>query len=248
MSRKRSRISSLKAPFVVTVAVVGMGAGGCTGNSDSAPTGNTANSANPAECPTLEPTGDAVCAVAADVACNYNNGQGQGTNANCAEGKWVVNTYEDTLTGNPPEPEPMCPDAAPTSGDLCWYYGESCGYGDCYGTPTTDASCVDGSWLVSIMSCNPPMPEPDSGPIELDGGPPDGAADAESAECPEIPPTMGEPCSISGQDICGYNECLGYWTTEASCVDSQWSLMTLTCNPPMPMPDSGLSLDAGDGG
>jgi hypothetical protein len=62
-----------------------------------------------------------------------------------------------------------CPKTPPVDGSSCacgaHFYGE-CGYGDCYGSPTTIARCdpTSGRWSVLPSTCNPPPPDADAGP------------------------------------------------------------------------------------
>lgn len=104
---------------------------------------------------------------------------------------WLESDSYDP-TCNPPMPVPACPVDEPTLGQSCrgqfggYYTGPDCGYGDCYGSPTSYWKCVpfyestgviDYVWSTSgVASCNPPAPIPGAG-----GGP---AADAGAA----IPP------------------------------------------------------------
>ena len=160
----------------------------------------------PVECPATEPTPGAACDSSLQE-CNYGDCYGSPTTfASCVDGKWAISDR----SCNPPPVE--CPAETPTAGAACDASLQDCSYGDCYGSPTKFASCVDGKWDIAEMSCNPP-----------------------AVECPAETPTAGAACDASLQD-CGYGDCYGSPTTSASCVDGTWQVSVMSCNPPMPPP------------
>jgi hypothetical protein len=68
----------------------------------------------------------------------------------CTNGAW-----EPVGGGSCNPPAPICPTATPQGGTPC--YGDlKCPYGDCYGSPTTVATCNGTTWQVIGSSCNPP--------------------------------------------------------------------------------------------
>lgn len=71
----------------------------------------------------------------------------------CDAGVWVRPSPVYTV---------KCPATEPINGSACpcgpHMPSETCSYGDCYGTPTTTAACINGAWSVSRLSCNPPPP------------------------------------------------------------------------------------------
>ena len=73
---------------------------------------------------------------------------------------------------NPPPPIPVECEAErlPMNDEPCATEGDTCTGGDCFGSPTMFAECVDGSWRVSEAPCNPP-PVFDAGPDAADPGP-----------------------------------------------------------------------------
>jgi hypothetical protein len=97
------------------------------------------------------------------------------TSAHCREGAWRVTVAR---CDSPPPPKQVedggmevsdaeagapatCPAMAPSPGTECALpAGEKCGYGDCAGTPSTLASCTEGTWRISSVPCNPPSPQP----------------------------------------------------------------------------------------
>lgn len=69
-------------------------------------------------------------------------------------------------TCNPPAP--VCPASQPANGSQCviGLVPAECRYPvqtPC-GTIDNIAQCRDGRWQVSVISCNPPPPQPDAGP------------------------------------------------------------------------------------
>jgi hypothetical protein len=146
----------------------GTGCGPAQYRCDGAKWQNTTPSCNPPPpvCPPAEPTAGASCA-STGARCSFKDACAErpvtAPEARvyaCFDGAWQRETkpYEAT-----------CPSVAPKHGDPCTScgdaYPESCGYGDCGGTPTIHAKCdlKTGTWSVAEMSCNPPPPPIDGG-------------------------------------------------------------------------------------
>jgi hypothetical protein len=159
-------------------------------------------------CPEQTPEDGTPCSLVGDMVCSYGDCGGVSrVDAVCGDGSWAV--YENSC--NPPLPE--CPDEAPKEGDPCSEVEAHCSYGDCEGTPTITADCIevtineggplDLHWSVSEVSCNPP-------PLPL---------------CPETPPEDDTAC-VTPELFCQYNnqpECgAGAWTVDASCTEGRW--------------------------
>lgn len=53
-------------------------------------------------------------------------------------------------------------------------------------------------------------------------------------ECPAERPTEGTLCNVAKDEVCSYEDCGGYWTIEATCLDAQWKVLEWSCNPPPP--------------
>jgi hypothetical protein len=103
------------------------------------------------ECPEELPELGAPCDEAG-MSCNYGDGHYE---AECSDQLiWEVRCIQDAeecvLPGK------QCPVEPPTQGESCTHTGPSCGYYDCEGTPSLTADCVNGSWSLSEVSCNPP--------------------------------------------------------------------------------------------
>lgn len=127
-----------------------------------------------------------------------------------------------------PVPQP-CPTAAPRQGEACLpLENDVCGYDRCGGLDghfTTDGRCVDGRWVISHATCNPPPP-----PAE---------------DCPASAPVDGSGCQTPGL-WCGYDACDDAFTNHANCDGTTWKVSLWTCNPPSPPPDGGAApLDGG---
>jgi len=105
----------------------------------------------PPVCPDEVPTAGEPCGGFEAPVCTYGDCDGAPTTeAECTDGKWVVSEF----TCDPPSRDP-CPEELPEQDAACAYVGDSCGYGDCDGGPTTVADCRNGSWDLSKVSCNP---------------------------------------------------------------------------------------------
>lgn len=243
MAPKPSRTARLRAPFVVTVATVGASLAGCGGNvtrgdgdrnEERTPhppaTGEQPGSLPPG-CPAEKPPSGEPCAVEG-TACGYDRcfGAHFTYEATCQDGAWSV-----ALTScNPPPIEPptqpaACPADEPSGGAPC-SGSLSCDYGDCLGSPTLTADCIDGQCELGYWSCNPPSP----------------------SECPETPPNSGDWCY--GDVECQWGEWCGEdIVIQAACEsDEAWLVWEELpgpddCSTPGPPPlDAGL--DGGPGG
>ena len=114
-----------------------------------------------------------------------------------------------------------CPSEMPSGNEACTLpRGVTCNYGDCYGSPTGFASCVDGRWTLGGTSCNPPPP---------------------SYDCPPLEPTAGAACNAPSASTCTYhaNECDAAHNYQAArsyvCVGNKWqNAPGSICNPPAP--------------
>ncbi len=87
----------------------------------------------------------------------------------CLDGRWIsADGYHQP---------PPCPVVPPQHGSSCAcgtkLTAAKCNYGNCYGSPTTYASCDPGTkiWSVSQQSCNPPPPSYDGGYYPPDAPP-----------------------------------------------------------------------------
>lgn len=216
--------SALKKPFVKTVASVAMlggAAAGCTGTEADVITNPPPKTTS---CPETKPT-EGACDLPAGTSCGYDDCYGTpSTKVSCEDGEWSFSTR----SCNPPEPS--CPEAAPTEGSACSTEPYECNYGDCYGAPTTTASCKDGTWELSTRTCNPPAPV-----------------------CPEAKPADDSACAAELAGIeCKYDDCYGTPNTTATCKDGKWDVATIACNPPPPKcpetkPVDGSTCTAEDG-
>lgn len=153
---------------------------------------------------------------------------------------------EERIITNPPVDVPdasvdagpdaaTCPAAPPVDGSACTsspavectWVGTPC---PPYSPERTTARCADGRWELSHIQCNPPPPdvldEPD---VPLD-------ADASTAACPDSPPTVGDACTRSPIERCGYSfPCPGNepGSTIFECSEGRWRYVgTAKCNPP----------------
>ncbi|MBX3130507.1 MAG: hypothetical protein KF718_27565 [Polyangiaceae bacterium] len=117
-----------------------------------------------------------------------------------------------------------CPSSFPSNGASCSLpSGSWCAYPN-QNPCCTDfmAQCLDGQWMATPASCNPPPPPP----------------------CPSEVPEPGSACGSSdacgsGQQYCGYEQCAdGSTRLEAQCVYGAWTVSEPKCAPP---PCEGLS-------
>lgn len=191
------RRTSLRAPFVVTVAassVFGCGAsvslnppivqddvvaGDAVITNDRVPSTD-----NPwvmetdvrRPCPATAPTANTPCTPGVDPAsCQgpaSTNCTVQAWRAECSAangGRWSVAVY----TCNPP-PIAQCPTARPEQGSACPFgsyspSGLRCGYDLCVGSFSTQATCsgMGATWMVQRASCNPPFVDAGIAPSDV---------------------------------------------------------------------------------
>jgi hypothetical protein len=117
---------------------------------------STCNPPPIAPCPTSAPTAGEPCASSGNKCsygeCNQAGGYQPTFEFSCTGGVW---SNALILSCNPP---PTCPAQPPSPGTSCIgaLGGAPCTYGDCFGQPTTTASCVNSTWQVAVSSCNPP--------------------------------------------------------------------------------------------
>jgi hypothetical protein len=111
-------------------------------------------------CPATEPREGDQCAPTVPADCTYHENECNEANGykspiaySCRNGVWEVSGG-----GSCNPPAQVCPTAPPQDGTPC-YGGLKCPYGDCYGAPTTFATCTNGTWNVLNSSCNPPVPD-----------------------------------------------------------------------------------------
>lgn len=121
----------------------------------------------PPECPPTEPTVGTPCSGGSFGFCSYPDtcehrpADARPTQYTC-RGFWVLTSSVD------PPYVATCPTTAPTNGSPCTcgtHFFGNCNYGDCGGTPTTEAKCdtTTGKWNVMISTCNPPAPDAGAG-------------------------------------------------------------------------------------
>jgi hypothetical protein len=207
MTRKRSRFSrleGLKMPFVVTMTLGA--AGGCGGTvtergSESDRTGGVSGGGDGGG------GGNGSGGVGGFIERGGTSPVGSG-------GQYELGgAYPTGGGGNPPylPPDTVCP-LSPPGGGVCNYQGPTCGYYECYGRPTTTATCLNGLWSVSMSSCNPPPPPPEP--------------------CPVVLPQAGSYCNYVG-DACGYHQFpdrgCGYLDTLAVCNAHAWGVAVSFC-------------------
>lgn len=242
--------SSLKKPFVKTVATVAMiggaAAAGCSGNS-----ADTDPKPSSSSCPETKPTTDGACNLPASQSCGYDDCYGTpSTTAKCKDGKWLVGS----ASCNPPAPT-SCPATKPDADSVCDLSAEqTCEYDDCYGTPGTTAKCENWKWKLATIACNPPAPQ-----------------------CPADKPQDGTPCSLPSGTRCNNPDYKNYCgkpvgpgdpvdpsrdPLQVTCKDGTWEVLEVDygpcgCPPDKPqqgeycysnvIPDS-CTYDACDGG
>lgn len=162
-------------------------------------------------CPAEPPREGAPCRFPANEDCVYPwCDNPEGIQANCVEGFWRVS---ETSCNPPPnlcgtygdDCDTTCPSEVPFPQAPC-AVSEPCHYGDCGGAPTHTATCEHGSWEISELTCNPPVPLP----------------------CAEPRPIKGATCSV-GDLACTYSVCLGFGTGTATCTSGKWSLLEPEC-------------------
>lgn len=212
---------TLRSPFVITLAASAAAVldAGCGANVVS---GNPPPNTTPA-CPTALPQNGVACDPSAvPDHCDY------GVTPGCA-GLPQHTAFCDADTQawrvipsscNPP-PVQTCPTEAPADGTFC-YSDIRCTYGDCFGRPTTEASCAGNRWSVTTSTCNPPPPMcPPSRP-------------AQGAACD--PSTVPDACQYTGT-FCPYPPPGTNNTVVALCIPSTrtWQVSEATCNPPPPV-------------
>jgi hypothetical protein len=118
-------------------------------------------------CPLEEPTVGAPCTRSAYASkcqyrdsCPYNPTDYGYNDYACDGGAWRMTSTAYLV---------KCPALEPTNGSACLCAAHmpspTCNYGDCYGSPTTMATCIGTAWSVGYLSCNPPPPlDAGSGP------------------------------------------------------------------------------------
>jgi len=178
----KRRTSLRRRPFVITIALGATAAvaalPACSGavalnppipQSDAGADGATTSDAG-AGCPSTPPTSGTACGLADGAECQYAATSACGVPEIffCSRGQW-----SQAIVNPPP---PICPATQPTVGDSCCLPGTiTCPYGDCFGHPTSEFQCLNGSWIVTRPTCNPPPP--------FDAGSADaGSADAASTD------------------------------------------------------------------
>lgn len=227
----------LRRPFVTTVAAAAAATASATvfacggeiatfgegEGTEQTPTTSTPTPTNPdggprsEACPATRPADGSACTTAQR--CTYGDCGGSPTSeATCENGRWT--SYE--VSCNPPPP--VCPEARPVDGAGCDVAEtQTCSYDDCYGTPSTQARCLDGVWQVQRMSCNPPPPQP----------------------CPASVPAFGTSCTNDPSQRCAYGSCAAgdTSTVTAVCSNGKWTGTALSCQPvdaglpPQPLPN-----------
>ncbi len=195
--------SRIKGPFVVTLTLIAGACGGQTNRDGSSANGN---------CPASTPGIGTACA--GTVECSYDQCATSGSypTLRCDGSAWQMAGIGSC--GNPPPPpRSTCPDGLPSSGSACLVDGITCSYGDDGCCPGDTATCIGGSWQVSVIDCNPPAPA-----------------------CPETPPQDGSSCASSDPcaypyQVCGYGICGDLPETEASCDGNVWQVTKNACKP-----------------
>ncbi|MDI3287844.1 hypothetical protein [Polyangium sp. 15x6] len=147
-----------RKPFVVTFAQAATVAllPGCF----STVTSNPPPTEEPS-CPPEQPMQGEACN--SDLTCNYEFDVGCGpqpATATCENDAWVIDAG---ISCNPPVPQP-CPPEMPSQGEACsgtmicnYEFDDGCG------PKTVLASCQDDVWVINAgVSCNPPVPVPDT--------------------------------------------------------------------------------------
>lgn len=106
---------------------------------------------------------------------------------------------DENIQCNPPPPQ-GCEGPAPVM-ETTW-----CG--------TRVGECIDGEWVIPLISCNPPPPERD---------------------CPVEVPASGDSCAQPGQ-TCEYEYCYEPRVPMVTCSErGVWEALPVpTCNPPPP--------------
>jgi hypothetical protein len=187
MSKKRSRIEGMRMPFVVTVAMSAALAncgGTVIGGEDEPGSGGSAGSGgdDPGGTGGIGGDGGYVSSGGGGNPPYPGTGGYVGTGGASAGGAGGYYPGTGGFGANPPAPPTaICPTPEPSTGQWCSYTGPACTYGDCYGTPTVYATCVNGAWQVSQASCNPPP-----------------------YQCPEEEPPIGNACMPIGA-ACAYS-------------------------------------------
>jgi hypothetical protein len=205
---KRSRLSRLRAPFVVTVIGSGFAFAGC----GDPPNVATNSPEVKLRCPqTVPASGEGDCGEPG-LKCKYGDCGGHPTTeAFCQnDGTWKLTV----ISCNPPPVQ--CPASVPAAGTACPGPGRmECEYGTCAQQPITHASCAtDGTWKTFQTTCNPPAPQ-----------------------CPTALPTAGDVCSPYGL-YCAYGNCsVDASTHQATCETSgAWRVDETACSTPDPNP------------
>ena len=229
------RPTSLRAPFVVTLAATALGCGASVTPSPSPPDGSVGadvpvDRETPVDrpvvietdvrraCPATLPTVGVGCTPGVDPeTCTDPSMAAPG----CPPGVGVTVRCDPSTQRwqalpsicNPPAPV-QCPPTAPEDGSACpggTYLSPPlrCGYDLCGTRPATDASC-DGPtsrWRVVRSSCNPPAPV-----------------------CPAAAPTPGAACALTPGVSCEWGSCAGRSTSRGTCVDGRWSIDLAECD------------------
>lgn len=194
---------------------------------------------------------------------NVDDGSGPGSSA-AGTGGTGGTTNNGGASGSTPQggsggsTNAACPKTQPTSGACTG--DQVCSYTSGSGCPAQTSRCVDGKWVASFTSCNPPPPPCPDGPIVEGESCPGGGfgqttcprtvdgcnvtfvcqgtwkktADS-CATCPKSAPTFNSACPQAGLS-CDY-------ATETSCpynftcTGGRWTSDTPPCNPPPPPDD-----------
>ena len=221
--------SSLRAPFVVTLAAAAMGCGASVtvdARDASAPTDGQAHDdrATPTDqavvrrgCPPSLPANGAPCTPGVDPDSCFDASiispscsSSPGLTAVCNASTRAWQRYVSTC--NPPAPV-RCPADLPARGGPCpqGYYPASvlhCEYTPCGDYNIFQANCAGptSQWEVIETSCNPP-----------------------AVMCPPEAPAPGDPCALPPSFSCAWNYCRGEATTRGACVDNRWSIVSHDC-------------------
>lgn len=158
-------------------------------------------------CPAVAPVSGDACVLPSPTECTYGDCAGSPTIfARCEGGRWSV---AQSSCNPPPPPPPVCPAAPPTPEAPCALPNghDACGYGDCYGTPTDTAQCVDGRWRLTSLGCNPPPP----------------------MACPTEVPFEGDTCTHAPSAECHYGDCGTRPALNFTCRSGRWWLTREMC-------------------
>jgi hypothetical protein len=146
----------LRPAFVTTFsAAIATIATACGGHTSGATTGDggVVPSEGGADCPAQLPASGSACSLPDSQECSWTDSCGFQSMGSCDQGQWNIAAL------NPPAPG--CPTSPPQSGTPCpCAPTNGCNYptGACNGQPQNEiATCQpNGTWQVSISTCNPP--------------------------------------------------------------------------------------------